>query len=488
MERAALWRDLARLGWTHAALDALKELELKGGELESVSLLSAWRWWLSYEEALTLSRRSGVALGWPIKDAHPLAGRALHEEACERWRELTKEPRPQKGAPQARALTPTQATLMWGLCLEERGHADQTLQLWAELPLQDLEGEARHLVRYHQLRLLSALGRWREALSLREHLPPEGSALYPAFCYALGQAHHNAGDEAGLMALSTDVFRERSWRADPMLRGLFYLFVRALTRFDFEARAVELLEDLGPRSETHERVRLFAEVALDEARPQQAREAVAWLLAREARGEGRWRYHTLLAHAALLELNTTAYRAALRAVSGVDEEANKALPSGRRGAFYEERDKALTQALRRLLPSIAEWPQSATRRAWLELTLSEVQRFLRGRPESRSRAELNELYRAGRASLSPSSRLAYAERVGREGPQALILGNVRVKAMNLSPFEPREVALPLSTPPALTLFPSAQLSPLTWRLTRSTGSARSARSSDAPPPSTQELR
>lgn len=470
--RQAWWRLSAQLGWATSALDALEELEERAPEHPT---LSAWRWWLEFDVAQSLSRASGVSFGWRPAEQASWPTRAMFSLSCVWWERLQERHAPKEG--RGGAVAYAQVLLMSGLCHEERGAPEEALALWRQPGLAMLDPQSVELVYYHRLRLLSELGMWGEAVTLREHLPPTRSPLYPAYTYALGRAHQNAGDEEGLMALSTSVFRDKSWRRDPFLRGLFYLFVRALTRYDFESRVIELLEDLGPRFETYDRVLVFAEVSLDEAQPTQAREAATWLLDHGSRGARRYHLHSLLAHAALLELDQARFKRSLHAISGLKSETLKAIPKGRRGRFFKERDLALTRLLQRLLPVVAEWPAGPARGAWLELMLSEIQLFLRTRPESRSRTELTALYRAGKSMLDLRSRLAYAEAIGRRSPASLVLGQVRVQADNVSPFEPREVSLALTRPWALTLLPTGPISPLKWSLQWS--QAHSARPSQA---------
>jgi hypothetical protein len=158
---------------------------------------------------------------------------------------------------------------------------------------------------------------------------------------------------------------------------------------------------------------------------------------------------------------------ALRELTGAADPAlDQAVMQGRRGEFFKERDAALTELLRRLLPTIAEWgeEQAALQRRWLTLALEEIQALLRDRPESRSRAELTELYRVGRQMLDPRAALAYAERVGRDRAEALVLGRVRVEGVNLAPFEPRALRPPVGAPWALTLAPRPAPSPMEWAL------------------------
>jgi len=461
-DRQAFWRRGAQLGWGLVALDALEELDELGPKSMAPTNLTAWRWWLEFDVARTLSLASGVALGWGPPPQASWAQRASFQLACSRWARVERLPAPTagRGATTAHA----QALLMSGLCHEERGEPHEALQLWRAPSIAQLDPDAVELVYYHRLRLLSDLGMWAEAVTMRAYLPPTSSRLYPAYTYALGRAHQNANDEAGLMALSTSVFRDRSWRRDPFLRGLFYLFVRALTRYDFESRVIELLEDLGPRFETYDRVLVFAEVSVDEAQPKQAKEASTWLLDHGSRGQRRFHLRSLLAHVALLELDERSFSKAIRQISGLGSASLKAIPRGRRGRFFKERDQALTSLLQRLLPVVAEWPMGRARTAWLELMLSEIQLFLRTRPESRSRTELTALYRAGKGMLDLRSRLAYAETIGKKEPTSLVLGQVRVQANNVSPFEPRDVTLRLQRPWSLTLLPTGPLSPLKWSL------------------------
>lgn len=457
------WRQSARLGWLLQAITHLNEVNLdEYGTPETQTLIQSWVWWLRFDLAQVLSQTSQVDLGWSPPQQHPWAGLLLFRFACKEWDLLQTAPPPPIGRNGLSAHA--QASLMRGLCLEYQGEHLKALELWRNPYFSTLDPQSIELVYYHRLRLLSTLGMWKEAVTLRDYLPPPQSRLYPAYIYALGKAHQNAGDEAGLMALSTQVFRDRSWRRDPFLRGLFYLFVRALTRYDFESRVIELLEDLGPRFETYDRVLVFAEVSLDEAQSQQAKEAATWLLDHGARGEQRYYLYTLLAHAALLELDQARFSQALRKISGLKSKSLQAIPKGRRGQFFKERDLALTRLLQRLLPLVAEWPQTRARSEWLELIISEIQTFLRTRPETRSRSELTALYRAGKSMLDLRSHLAYAEKIGRSTPASLILGQVRVQATNVSPFEPREVTLRLERPWALTLLPSGPLSPYQWSL------------------------
>jgi hypothetical protein len=459
--RARLWRDLAHLGWSRLTLESLEQVGAGAG----APLLDAWGWWVRYDAASLLSARSAVPPGWlpagPLSLPHTL----LYAEACVAWRDLAARPAPTAGRDREAAYAT--ALLMFGLCEERAGRLEGALEAWARLPLSALDAESAHLTRYHTLRVLSDLGRYSAALALRERTPPPSSPLSAPFLYALGVAHERAGDSAGLMALSTEVFRDRSWRRDPFLRGLFYLFVRALTDFDFESRVIELLEDLGPRAETYERVFMFAEVSIDQGRPKQATEAARWLLGHHTRGVTRYRYHAILAHAALLSGDEAGFTAALRELTGLSDPALEgAVLQGRRGDFFKERDAALTELMSRALPTIAEWgeEQAALQRRWLTLALEELQALLRERPESRSRGELTELYRVGRQMLDPGAPLAYAERVGRERPESLVLGRVRVEGVNLAPFEPRAVRPPVGAPWALTLVPRGVNSPVDWAL------------------------
>ena len=475
--------DTQRLFWLDRGLRSIGAIPVVD-DPSVARLIRSWRWWLTYERAQVLTRRSTLSVGWPARSGASLGSLYLHHHACVLWASLFND-RAQLTEGRSISEATAKVALLSGLCLEGRGRLRAAIERWESIDEEAMEGEIISLTRYHRLRGLSQLGAWSRASAMGALLPSPRSPLYPPFAYALGEAMVNVGDHEALMALSTEIFRDHSWRRDPFFRGLFYLFVRGLTRYGFEERVIELLEDLGPRHETYERVFLFAQVALDEGQTQRAKDAAFWLL--DHHENGRWwpRYFSILARVALLERSRDSFKRALRQVISVDEALFEALPRGRRGAFFEDQDRAMVELLRQILPQLAEWDDSERprRRAWLNLILTEVQLLLRDRPETRARSALIELYRLGRQMLSKRDIRGYVERIGRPQTEALLLGLVRVNGVNLEPFEPRSVQARLISPWSLTLIPNGAFDPLRWGLSWSAPIERGSRPS-SPTPST----
>ena len=437
-----------------------------------------WSWWLKREQAKYLSKASKVELGWPpLVDKFTWSQSYLYTHACILWRELyqkslTLNVRASQKASLEFEEAKAQVALFTGLCELISGKNELALSAWSNAirMIQD-EQESRTLAltRYHQLRTFLSLGRYEEATQLRDVLPATNSPLFTPFVFSLGEAMSYAGKEDALMNLCTEVFRDRSWRQDPFLRALFYLFVRTLSRFDFEARVLELLEDLGLRTELYERVFIFAHVALDEGFEETGSEATRWLLGHHESARWRPRYHGLQARAAILKLDQGALLKALRKISPVEGSIVEAIQEGRRGEFFETQDQALVELLRLEIPKIAGWPsQSRSERLirvkWLDLIAKEMQVFLRKRSETRYRKELISLYRSIRQNLPSNKLRAYSEQVGRKQRSSVLIGYIRVKGVDLSRLEPRYFNITLPPPPALTLLPQSNLDPLTWQL------------------------
>ncbi len=474
-------------GFDLEALYHLLKLQKMSALIELASVkepspqIQEWQWWLKREQAKYLAQFSQVELGWPpLLDKMTWLQSHLYSHSCVLWNDLYQQdlltfvassvnpPKAFLDLAQAQA----QVALFTGLCYLAKSENDLALKAWAKavsLVRDQSDSKTLALTRYHQLRLLLTLGRYEEATQLRSVLPSTSSPLYTPFVYALGEAMSYAGKEDALMNLCTQVFRDRSWRKDPFLRSLFYLFVRSLSRFDFEARVLELLEDLGPRTELYERVFIFAHVALDEGFEETGLAATRWLLGHHEAAQWRPRYHGLEARAAILRLDQQALIKAFQAISPADGSIVEAIQEGRRGEFFETQDQALVELLRLEIPKVAGWPsqnrkERRLRVKWLDLIAQEMQIFLRKRPETRSRKELISLYRSIRQNLPINQVRAYSEQVGRTQRSSVLIGYVRVNGVDLSRLEPRSLSFPLVPSPALTLLPQSNLTPSSWPL------------------------
>ncbi len=450
----------------------------KEREVDPPLLIQEWRWWLEREQALQLAQLSGVRLGWPpINRSMTWTSSQLYTESCSIWLRLHREslglvvnttPQRREGLIKASA----QVALLAGLCHSSVKEDQAALEAWelAILSAQDDRAPTTlDLTRYHQLRVFIDLGRYQEASALRTVIPKSSSPLFTPFAFALGEAMMYAGQEEALMGFSTEIFRDRSWRRDPFLRALFYLFIRSLTLYHFEGRVLELLEDLGPRSELYERVFLFAHVALDQGQAESGQSATTWLLGHHDSAIWRPRYHALEARAALLRLDREGFMRALRTISPSTGSIVDAIHKGRRSSFFERQDQALADLLRIEIPRIAGWPsipRSAEKQrvAWLDLIAKEMQRFLRLRPNTKARKELISLYRALKQNLPTDKLRAYSERIGRDHSPSILIGYVKVSGVDLTHLEPRDLTIKPREAPSLTLLPQATLNPLSWRL------------------------
>ena len=449
----------------------------KTKDFAKMSEIYPWYWWLLFEKAKLLSEGSQVEYGWlPLGKKLTWLNSLLYAESCLIWKELFRYPTPStspEGAWGDFELRATaQVALMHGGCQASIGSYDEALASWeiaVEGGQDQRDPRTLALARYHQLKILNQLNRFAEASRLLSVLPSSRSPLFSPFVYHLGLAMSNMGQSDRLMALSTDVFRDHSWRKDPFLRGLFYLFIRELTHYHFEDRVIELLEDLGPRRELFERVYLFAHVALDEGELDAGSAATQWLLGHDDQASKRPKYHALEARVALLRLDHEGFSQALERISPTKGHLLDAIHQGRRGAFFEHQDEALVELLRSELPKVAGWPSSTRserkiRLRWLDLIALTLQTFLRYRPETRAYQELIDLYRAARQSLTTKELRAYSEKIGRDHLQSVLIGYVRVRGVDLSSVEPRSYQLAFTSSPALTLLPQS-LNPHEWTLT-----------------------
>ena len=296
------------------------------------------------------------------------------------------------------------------------------------------------LMRYGYLRTLTRMQRWEGAVALAEDLPPATSPVYGAYVWRVGQAFLKTGQTDRFMGHALQSFRDRPYQSDPFTRALYINMLTQLTSYPFDERTVELLEDMGQRSKTFERVEEYAAVSLDRGQAANAAAAARWLLAKHLNANYHPRYWAVLALAAFLEDDLAAFSAYLQEVVRRPESLREAIGSSRRATFFAGADAQLARVLREMLPVMAEWGEGAQadalREKWLSVIISTSQDFMRRTPESLARPALTELYRIASALLDASKARAYPERVGQLEPGPLVLGTVRVSERDLDPYEP----------------------------------------------------
>lgn len=318
---------------------------------------------------------------------------------------------------------------------------------------------------YLHLRLLARLGLWEQMTPFIDQLPPENSPLYAPYVWHVSRALWATGQTERFLAIAMVAMRDRPYQSDPFVRALYLRVLAALSDVPFEARTVELIEDLGPRSKTFERVEAYAAVSLDRGRPENAAAAARWLLSKHLNANYHPRYWAILALAAFLEDDLKGFEAALDQVVTRPKQLEEALGIDRRASFFVNADEQLARVFREMLPVMAEWGDGekaeALRQKWLSVIVTRAQRFVQSSPESLARPALIELYRIASTMLEAGAARAYPERVGELAPAPLVLGTVRVAERDLDPFEP-QIQTYHDAVPSLTLVPRDTLPVARW--------------------------
>ncbi|MEC9398403.1 MAG: hypothetical protein VX475_12315, partial [Myxococcota bacterium] len=290
------------------------------------------------------------------------------------------------------------------------------------------------------LRALSKSARWQDALALKEPLPPLESPVYGAYVYRIGHALHKTGQTDAFMAHALATFRDKPYKADPFTRALYVRMLNILSEYPFDARILELLEDMGPRSTIFERVDEYTSVSLDRGQAANAAAASRWLLAKHLNANYHPKYWANLALSAFLEDDLESFEVYLARVVERPPELVEALGYNRRATFFASADAQLARVFREMLPVMAEWGDApkaqALRKKWLEVIVKTSQEFVRQTPGSLARPALVELYRIASSLLEATDPRAYPERVGQDNPAPLVLGTVRVTDRDLDPYEP----------------------------------------------------
>jgi hypothetical protein len=249
---------------------------------------------------------------------------------------------------------------------------------------------------------------------------------------------------------------------------LYIQTLRQLAAYPFDARVVEVIEDLGPRDRIFERLEEYAAVSLDMGEPENARAAARWLLAKHWQASYAPRYYAVLALAAFLEDDIPEFEQFAWAIVQREQRVEEAVGAQRAPGFFAAADAELARLLRQMLPVMAEWGDApgavARRQRWLGAVIKLAQGFVRQTPETLSRPSLVELYRLASGMLEVEQARAYPERVGQLEPGPLVLGTVRVEDRDLAAFEPDEIGLEAPTMWSLTLVPQDGASLAGWPL------------------------
>ncbi len=460
-----------------------------------------WQWRYLYDQAISYLKWINHELGWRYEDHHDgsrdwvgmikqrleMSSRwHLYEKSCGILNKLTTLPEPKIQDINRQSLKNTNdfdvktamntVYYLTGICQldlnmdqKDQKHQGQnhqtwirkTLDIWEKIDIDRLSSDQLSLLQYQKLKYLSEIQDWQACLKLDSYLPSSASRIYAPFVYHLGQTFERSGQEDRFLSFGMKIFRDKGWRKDPFLRALFYLFVRKLTKFSFEEKVVEILEDLGERSFTYERVLIFSEMALDEGQITQGIQSAQWLLSRHDNAQAQYQYHALLAFAYFLDQKPQAFEKHIKEIIGLNHGILEAIPMGRRADFFKPRDIALTHVFRLVLPKIAEIEDLKMRDFWLKKLTVEIQAFLRLRADSKLKSDLLDLYRVASQMLSEAQARAYPELIGKSQRPTLVLGDARLNALNVSPYEPRSLQWESASVWSLMMIPHNQ-SPTSW--------------------------
>jgi hypothetical protein len=424
-----------------------------------------WQWWVYYHQSQVYLKLAQIDIGWPIKNQKaPTQAFFFYQNACQQIStllEIKLDTQDIKLALQGMRYLKGICTLDLSVPQDQFDPRREALHIWKSIDLDLLDEDQLVLLQYQRLKYLTELQEWQECTRLESALPKSTHPIYTPFVYLLGLAFDRSGQEDKFLAFGLKLFRDKSWRKDPFLRALFYVFVRKLTKLSFEGKVIELLEDLGDRRFTYERVLIFSEIALDEGDVEQGISSAQWLLAHHDHAESHPQYHSLLAFAYFLQGNQNLFKKYIKEIIGITPALLEAIPQGRRAKFFETRDIALTQLLRLILPKIAELENRQQKDLWLKLMIEEIQNFIRLRAESKAKEDLLSLYRTASQMLSNQEARAYPELIGKNSLPTLVLGEARLHSANLTPFEPRYLRwLPMRVW-SLLMIPSHQ-NPYSW--------------------------
>lgn len=340
----------------------------------------------------------------------------------------------------------------------------RALELLAAARTDGLDDENFWAARYLELRVASDAAQWKVAAELANGLPPRTSRVHGAYFYRIAVAAKRLNQPDRFLNVAMKAFRDRPYKADPFLRALYWEMLQTLADYPFDDRVIEMLEDMGHRGDTSERVEEYARVALDRGQAANADAAARWLLTHEHDKRFHPRYHGIIALAAFVDDDTMRFEAAAADVVARPSSVESALPERRRATFFRDADQELARLLRQMLPVMAEWGDDRAardrRQRWLRVIVGQSQQFVRETETTLARPQLLELYRLASKLLDDHPR-GYAERVGEEEPAPIVLGTVRVERRDLDKHEPT-VELQMQAPYSLTLIPRDDLAPVEW--------------------------
>lgn len=463
--RAVLARDElgALLAREHAAATRARvEAELFDGPS-----LAALRFRVSrHEAALALRRAALLDEAAGAETNEPRSAAQLRAEAAGQLAALLDAPAPAGIAP----VEIAEARLFAAQLADEAGDAERALAIVRPALTLEVDDELRFTLRYRAISLARRTGDLELAAPLTASLPPRTHPLYDATAFEAVRVLSELGRVDELLRVSTSALRDRTVGDDPFRRATLTVVLGELAGTELDARVVELVEDLGPREATLDRMAELTVLALDRGEASVADAAARWLHAHDHDARSRQQYAAWIALAALLRDDEATFDAAIARIVARPEAVRSAVGRRREAAFFREHDRALALLLGEALPRIADWGDAPAARAraqrWLGRIVEHIQGFLRATPGSLEREPLLALYRIASAMLRDAPR-GYPEHVARADAPPLVLGQVHLPW----PEPPPPVLAPRLTPPhAFALLPRDER-PEAWLLAWPTDAA-----------------
>lgn len=316
--------------------------------------------------------------------------------------------------------------------------------------------------RYLGLTLLTDQARWDEALAIADGLPHKNAPIFGPYAYKKALAARQADREDRFLRVAVEALSSAE-ASSPFLGALYRDALEVLAGYPFDERVVEVVEDLGPPGQIYARLADLAQVGIEHDHPEHARQTARWLLERHRHPRYAPRYRALAATAAFMQDDKEAFRRQVRAMTRRNQNVDEALDE-RAADFYADADRTFSRLLTQVLPTMAEWDRTPAdrrrRQRWLEITVDELQRFLRRVDDSNIESDLVELYRLASELLDEHPR-GYASRVGKEESSPLILGTVEVGQSELLEEEP-EIAPSHRQPDLLAPVPRPNKPAASW--------------------------
>jgi tetratricopeptide (TPR) repeat protein len=435
-----LWGDETLQSWPRASQCAVDAAP-------SEQQLGVWR-----DQELALLR----ALGPAVPPGHPAwAALRLHEaalvfeqgtlpEALAVAQPLYVNPPGGLTEPETR-----QAALLHAMALEHAGQSDAALAIYSSLTGVPSLTRYQPFIRARREWALASTGRHEELLTAIPEEPDLTTPLgrYEAYLRARALLSLKRFDRLIDHARRTLRRSSAEVAVSPEIGLLNDEVYSYLATVPFEDRIVEVVESLGPPNTLYPRLERLARIAALAGQFETAKATLYWLLEHHRNAQYQPRYQAALAKIAFDAGDLHGFPTLLRALAVPDEALMKAIAPGRRGQFWEQRDRQLLAVVADIVPRLAERHDDR----WTAPVVSTLQVFLRDALESRATRELSELYRTARTLLGTGAP-AYAERVGDQQP-AIVLGEIQLPAPSLE-LAPPDVPAEIEEPSCLLRIPT----------------------------------